>query len=101
MNRKQRAIANLDKLAQKRRKLLDLKEASEFVVPYVYTTVVMALKDMTDMSDDDITDIIGESQRLWFTEDWTDSPIQVCYERTGIRLANLEEYEKNKDLWEV
>lgn len=100
MNRKQRAIANIDKLAHKRRQLLDLKEASEYVVPYVYATMVMALKDMTDMTDDDITDIVGESQRLWFTKEWAENPIEVCYQETGIRLANLETYEKYKNLWE-
>lgn len=49
MNRQQRLAASVNALAERRRMMLDLQKASEEVVPYAYCTMVMAMKELTDM----------------------------------------------------
>lgn len=73
------------------------KEASENVVVYAYSTLVMALKEVTNMNDDDIKYIIGYSQHIWDTwqEKYGDAdPITVCEEVTGIWIGNQKQAER-------
>ena len=93
-NRRQKFANSVNILAQKRRNQLDMQEASEEVVPYAYCTIVMALKEMTDMSDDDVRAIIGRSQELWLNwEHGMENPLDACERVTGIRLANYRQAE--------
>lgn len=94
MNRQQRLCKNVDIIARKRRRDLDIQDAAYTTVPYAYSTIVMALKEYTDMSDEDIIYIIQRSYQIW--NDWPYDvdvdPLEICRQVTGI---SLEGYNKN------
>lgn len=92
MNRKQRFAASVNAVAARRRTMLDLQDASNAVVPYAYATMIMALNELTDMSQEAIEDVVLRSQEIW--DNWeygTESPLDVCDRLTGIRLKSVND----------
>lgn len=89
MTNKQR---QLEKLKNKYRKDMQLEQfrlVAEEITPYLYASVCMAMVELTDMNEDDIKTIFAKSQEIWNGE-WPQekSPLDVCYEKTGIFIAN-------------
>jgi len=92
MNRQKRFAQSVNALAEKRRSQIDFQEATETVVPYTYCTVVMALNELTDMTQEDINAILIRSQEIWDNWDYgLESPLDVCERLTGIRLMSHSE----------
>lgn len=87
MTRQQRMAQAINALAEKRRAQLDLQDAAYMTVPYAYCTMCMALKEMTDLTTEDIGEIVMRSYHLWNNWEYDlRDPLDVCAELTGVML---------------